>query len=504
MLWPNFCGAAYRSQSYGITADSALNIYLETVRNAADPKKATLYGTPGQRQVSDFIAGGPCRGLFSQDGRIFGVFNTSFVEYNPVTQAFTSVATVATDGRLATFASNGQGGNQLAICSAGNLYIFNLVTSVFTGPVALPFVPVMVDFMDGYFLANEKNTIKMWFSNLENGLVWSATDFFTRSSTSDNITGFTVNNRRIWVIGSQTTEIFQDSGDATTPFIPYPGTVINEGTNAYASIISMADTVFWSGSTNHFGNAQIFAASSLQPRAISTPAISYQIAFTLDASEAEALAYTQAGHNFIAWTWPSIDATWVYDLTEEVWHQRGRVIESPAGSGNFLALRWQARGCCSYLAFAGGAPQVLVGQWGSGALCVLDLLVNTDAGYSVPTSTVPIFRQRIAPYISAENQWLFLQQLELGIDPVLGGMPAGRVQLRLSGRVSSNPTIAEFGPAIDAAATLQDDGQAVAQWFQLGRYRSDRLLILIRQMVDAPCVWGPGLNVRATPGTGQL
>jgi hypothetical protein len=349
--------------------------------------------------------------------------------------------------------------------------------------------------MDGYFLANEKNTIKMWFSNLENGLVWSATDFFARSSTSDNITGFAVNNRRVWVMGSKTTEIFQDSGDPTTPFIPYPGTVINEGTNAYASIVCVADNVLWAGSTNEFGASQIFAASSLQPRTISTPAISFQIGSSTDATEAEALAYTQNGHDFICWTWPSLEQTWCYDLTEQVWHQRAKALAS--GLDAYTFTRWPARTCCTFLQAGGSQPTVLVGQWATARLCQLDLSYNYDA--EVGATPIPIVRQRIAPYLSAENQWIFIQQIELGIAAQTGGMPPGQVVLFVSG--DNGNTVS---PSAVAAATLQMDGTAVAQWFQLGRFRADRLLIIVRQAGDPVCVWGPGLFIRAQPGTGLL
>jgi hypothetical protein len=57
---------------------------------------------------------------------------------------------------------------------------------------------------------------------------------------------------------------------------------------------------------------------------------------------------------------------------------------------------------------------------------------------------------------------------------------------------------------MDAAVGLAVNGLAVAQWFQLGRHRTDHLLLAISQNNTLPCVWGPGLWLRATPGTGQL
>jgi hypothetical protein len=354
----------------------------------------------------------------------------------------------------------------------------------------------MVGYMDGYFLLNEKDTPKIWFSNLFNGLTWSATDFFTRSSTSDNVTGFAVNNRRVYVIGSKSTEIFQNSGDPTTPFIPYPGTVINEGSRGYANIASIADTVFWIGSSLEYGYSQIFAVSGLQPKLISTPPISASIGGNAD-SAAEALAYSQGGHDFVCWTFPFIKTTWCYDLTEEAWHARAKVVESPPGV--YTQSIWPARGCCTWLPILGEPfARVIVGHWFDGVFADLSLDTYTEPASATTGDIYPIFRQRVAPYLSAENQWLFLQQMELGINAQAGALPSPDVQLRLSG---DNGT--SFGPPMPASALAQD-GQAVAQWFQLGRYRADRLVIAVQSQVDRPTVWGPGLFLRATPGTGQL
>jgi hypothetical protein len=73
------------------------------------------------------------------------------------------------------------------------------------------------------------------------------------------------------------------------------------------------------------------------------------------------------------------------------------------------------------------------------------------------------------------------------------------VQLLISGNNALT-----FGPPVFAGASLQMDGEAVAQWFQLGRYRADRLVLMIRQQVNRRCAWGPGLFVRLETGTGLL
>jgi hypothetical protein len=205
----------------------------------------------------------------------------------------------------------------------------------------------------------------------------------------------------------------------------------------------------------------------------------------------------------VCWTWPSIDLTLCYDLTEEAWHQRADVAETSPGSGLYnTPHRWRARGSCGFAttAASGGLPVILVGQVDTAFLCELRLDTSTDEHPTAPP--VPIFRLRIAPYVSAENQWLFLQQVELGIQAVadFGGQPPPQLYVGQAG----GSDLASLYPPMDAAVGLAVNGLAVAQWFQLGRHRTDHLLLAISQNNTLPCVWGPGLWLRATPGTGQL
>ena len=42
--------------------------------------------------------------------------------------------------------------------------------------------PQFVGFMDGYFVLSEQDSIRWWFSAIENGLLWDALDFVSRST----------------------------------------------------------------------------------------------------------------------------------------------------------------------------------------------------------------------------------------------------------------------------------------------------------------------------------
>ena len=112
--------------------------------------------------------------------------------------------------------------------------------------ISLPFSnPVMITFLNGYGLINERDKPTVWFSALSNLSSWDALDFFTRSNTSDYIVGIATVKDRVACLGSKTTTWFYDSGDADNPFVPYPGTTIQTGLLHHSLLGTYNDEVFF-------------------------------------------------------------------------------------------------------------------------------------------------------------------------------------------------------------------------------------------------------------------
>lgn len=485
-LWPNFCGGTYQARSEVIAADQAINVYLETRQVPGSPKQGTFYGTPGLRRLVT-VASTSCRGWFTQDGRTFAVVGDTLYEVDVANGTADVITTVLDDGAPVSFASNGQGGDQLGMVSGGALYVLDLTTDA-TTVVTLPFTnPVMIAFLDGYALINQANTPIVWYSALEDMTSWDALDFFARSGTSDNIVGIGVSRDRIWCFGTATTTLFYDSGDVDTPFVPYPGTVMQVGLVGPWAMAIHDDVFVWVTQHNN-GQARVVRASDPQAAVISTPPIARFLGGCSTLSDVELLPYQQEDHTFYALTAPSSPEdvqTYVYDAREQLWHARAGWNATQG-----VYTRWRARGCV----VSGDA--VLVGDYANGDLYVLDLDTYDDDGDILK-------RERTAPYISAENQWVFIDQIELGMQAGVG----------LSSGQGSDPVVA-LEISRDGArtwvsagtATLGAIGDAFARaiWRRLGRARSDRLVVKVTQTDPVKCVWGPGLWIKATPGTGQL
>lgn len=494
-FWAAFVGGDSTARSPNLDAEATINLYRETLASAdaaagygaqsGNAKRAMLVGTPGLKLLMTAGDSG-CRGKYSIDGRNFSVIGRTLYEFDPVLLTTTFRGTVANDGKTVSLSSNGRGGEQLLIVAGGQVYVLKLTTNVFTGPIALPLTnaPVQADFLDTYFLLTEANSARIWFSNNSDGTVWNALNFFTRSDVNDNVVGLKVLGNRIWTFGSRQTEIFYDSGSATTPFVPYPGTAINEGASSPWAIAVVGDSLVWQVA-GPLGQGKIVRAASSALQAVSTAETGFAFSGLSTIADAETLVYEQELHQHVAFTYPTADKTWVFDAKEGVWHQRAG-WDTPTSTYH----RWRARGCCSV------GQQTIVGDYANGNIYQLDLETFSDNG-------TPLRRLRRAPYLSAENQWLFVDAFELGIQGGVG----------LSTGQGSAPSM-ELAVSRDGAhtwsltrtATLGAMGKygARAVWNRLGRARADRFVVEVTQSDPVRTIWGPGAWLRITPGSGNL
>ncbi len=483
--WDAFCSGSARERSESLDAAQTINLFRATVSDEGNAKKRALLGTPGLLALTSVVKLG-CRGAFSQDGRTWTVIGDGLYSVDLATMAATYIGVILNDGAPVSFSSNGRGGEQLAIVGGGQLKILTLTSNVLSAAVTLPLTnaPVMVDFLDGYFLLHEANSIRTWYSALENGSSWDALDFFSRSGSSDNLVGILVVGALIWRFGSHTTDACYDSGDADTPFLPVPNSEIGEGACSPWAIGLLGDAPIWMAQ-NDQGRGWVVTGTVGSASRVSTPAIDYALAKATTLADAEMLLYEQEGHAFACVTCPTLDQTWCYDATEQDWHQRATWESAPG-----IFHRWRVRGSCAV------DGEILVGDYATGDIYTLDLDTFTENG-------AMIRRLRRAPYLSDESQWGFLDQFELGTEPGVGlGAGQGSAPLAML-RVSRNGA-KTWGPTTTATMGAQGVYDARTIWRRLGRSRLDRLVAEVTITDPVRVVLGPGAWLRLTNGSGNL
>jgi hypothetical protein len=489
-LFTGFCGGSNAERSSLIDAEITVNLYPTTVETAGAAKAAYLVGTPGLRPLVTGPTAGPCRGIFYQDGRGWTVLGDQvcalvFDAASGDVVGVTAIGQLPNDGRPVSFASNGDGGNQLILCGGGLLKLINLATGVLSAAIPLPLagVPRFVGFMDGYFVCHEEGSIRFWFSGIENGLSWDALDFVSRSTASDGIVALATANSRVWIFGSETSEAYEDVGDADNPFQPIKGSLFQIGIAAPYSLSLGLATMRWLGRSNTSGLA-VYRLDGYTGTRISTHAIETAIAGARTVADAEGFTYSQQGHLFYVLTLPSLGSdgdTIVLDELERQWHHR-RTWNTHLAKEQV----WRVRGH----AFTGRWH--VVGDRSSAALWALDLDRFDDGGFVLRA-------RRRAPYLGAENTIASIDAFELGVEPGVG----------LTSGQGAAPQI-ELFVSRDGAKTWQSAGLAPlgamghygdrTRWTQLGQARIDRLVFEVVITDPVKRILGPGAWVQATPG----
>ena len=326
MLYPGFISGSYESQSPLADLERTVNWYPEPIEPRSVPWESALYPCPGFEEYVT-LSNVNTRALFSMGGRVYGVIGDSVYKFTA-----SHSATVVTDGTVtnnpnpAQIASNGDAGGELLIASGENGYLLNIASNTLSAISALSGKCTMAGMIDGYFLSFDASDSKFYISELNDGTTWDATQIAQRTAGSDPWQAMVVAHRDIWLFGTQTTEVWYNAGTSPFPFAPIPGAFLEEGIVAPFSAQRFGNTVVWLGRSEE-GAGVVYMANGYAPQRISTHAVEFAIQGYARAgmtiSDAVAFTYQEDGHVFYVLNFPSAKATWVFDGTTQLWHERG-------------------------------------------------------------------------------------------------------------------------------------------------------------------------------------
>jgi len=412
-------GGTYESRSVAVDAQRTVNFYVEKVESGAGKANAVLYPTPGL-QLFTTLPDSPVRALYTEIGRVFAIAGGKLCEIK-ADGVVVVLGSVANDGNRATLRSNGLQGHQLFIVSGGYGYIYDTNTGIFTELTTVPAFPsglaVTATFLDGYFVVSTATSFQI--SGLFNGLAWDGTDKAIRSMGSDSIVCVLQNHRELWVWGDVSSEVWYNAGTANFPFAPIQGVFVEMGCGALNTPVRFDNQVIWLAS-NRDGDRICVMAAQYVPQRVSTHATEMAWRRYSTSSDAVGFAYQEDGHSFYVLTFPTAEATWVYDASLKLWHERA--------FWNVAVGQYEAhKAICHCRAF----EKHLVGDRSSGKIFDWNLRYALD-------DTSEIRRMRRMPHISNENKRLFFKHLELEMESGLPTFPpiiqtdAPRLMLRWS------------------------------------------------------------------------
>ena len=483
-----FCGATYQERSIAVNGQQCVNWYPETYANkypyetvyTRQRSKAdlVLYPTPGLKLFCTLTNNKAVRGNHvTSNNQMFYVAGNTLYEVT----TFGKVVSCGTlDNNVSSrvyFADNGIGideiiyntdrsdsgqrrGKGMIIVDGYAGYMFNLTTKTLTkitggifpysvtGYTDKSEKPVNqngyfpkcshVVFVDGRFIVNEINSQKFYCSELYDGFHWNPFNVFAAEGTPDNIEAVITINNEIWLVGSQSTEVWYDTGGSPL-YQRIHGAFFNNGTIAKDSVATNGSNVFWLGSSAQ-GHGQVWTATNYQPEKISTPSIDNIIESMPYIEDAIGVCYTQGGHNFYMLSFNKANRTLCFDLTNGLWHERGFWNEA---SG--IMERHRASCIC----FFNGANYV--GDYQNGNVYEFDYKTYMDNGNMIR-------RIRTGCHIHQDRHRLYFNNVEVDFERGIG---------------TANPaTATEQGIEPQAMLQWSDNGGfqwSNEQWISMGK-----------------------------------
>jgi hypothetical protein len=353
-------GSAYVVRSINAANNRMVNLFPEIIpEGGLEP--GFLNRAPGLSLLAT-VGTGPIRGLWTFGGVAYVV---SGGELYSLTTAYVSTLLGSVGGTGPVSMSDN--GTQLFIAANGPGYIYNSSTAVFAEISDVDFAgALVVGYLDGYFVFIQPNSQIFWVTQLLDGTSVDPLDFASAEGSPDGLVSMIIDHAQIWLFGTNSVEVWYDSGAADFPMTRIQGAFNEIGCAATFSVAKLDNGIFWLGADAR-GQGIVYRANGYTGTRVSTHAIEYAIAQYGDISDAVAYTYQQEGHAFYVLTFPSGNATWVYDVSTQAWHER-------AGFDNGVFMRHRSN--CQ-MAFNN---QIVVGDFENSNIYKFDLDVYADNG----------------------------------------------------------------------------------------------------------------------------
>lgn len=381
-----FLGGAYTARSKNLNAQVCQNLYLEVDQTGAKNIIA-LVGCPGMKPWLNIGVAGEVRGFHEFLGELYAVIKNSVYKIT-TEKAYTLVGTIGTSTGWVDMDDDGV---YLAIFESTGGWTWNGTTFAAISDADLPLVS-SATYQDGYWIVSRQNSDQIFITAADDPTSWDATDFATSEGLGDILTTVKSVDRQLCLIGTETTEIWYNSGD-TFPFSRNPGGYISIGSNAKRSVASVLGELMFLDHHN-----RIVRKQGLQIVPVSTYQIDYLISTMTRTSDAVGFMYAQEGHVFYELSFPTDLKTICYDVTTGFFHTRA--------SGE---LDYRSRANCS-IRFDN---KVLVGDYENGQIYEYDLGTFTDNGETKRAI-------RAAQSISNNNELSFYNSFELEMESGVG------------------------------------------------------------------------------------
>ena len=415
---------AYDNTSYGLPPVILENWYAEQAPDRPD-KGVRLVPSPGATAFTALTTSG--RGLFQSDGVISGeliaAHGTSIKRINSAGTATAITGSIAAGTDQVIFAASQT--PELVLNVGGIVYTVDSsnVTSFTWAGLSGGDVSDVIEINQRH-LYLEDGTGRVWYSDRADATTVQGTSFVTAETEPDRLIALMQLGDTLIFFGSQTYELWYDTGDTDIPLAPRAGGAIQMGIIGREAKAQVNGIGFFVRNDGAVCRLDGFRATP-----VSTDPIEKMIA---DLSEANQMlvsltAYSEGKREFVHLSIPG-RGDWFYDNTTNFWHRRRDLGQET------YSYRYYQRAFGKQLAQATS----------DGDVVALSPNVYTDRGLEtrrVATSILPV-----------KNDFLRMARLVIegqsgvGLDGVgQGSDPKGMLRVAYDGRTFQEEYTASLG-----------------------------------------------------------
>jgi len=345
----------------------------------------TLMNTPGLAFFCE-LPTFPVLGLHNNKGRVFAVTPSKMYEVFK-NGTFKELGDVDLNGRV-VMEDNGV---QVVVVDGFKGFYYDANTNKVEQITSEAFYPAStVTYQDGYFLFDRKGTGQFFISELLD-VAFDPLDFASAEGQPDNLIAILSDHREIFLFGTETIEVWYNSGASDFPFERNQGAFVEKGCGARYSVAKQNNTVYFIGS-----DLMVYQMTGYTPVRISTHAVEKTLK-DVDLSDAFAYTYQDEGHLFYVLTIPSRDITWCYDISTGAWHIRQSYQFGRHQSNNAIFFD----------------SKTLVGDFQNGRIYQMAGNFYTDDGE-------PVIREFVLPTVNNGREFLTVDSLEFDMGTGVG------------------------------------------------------------------------------------
>ncbi|SFI84348.1 packaged DNA stabilization protein [Albimonas pacifica] len=311
---------AFARQSAGTefaeySGERLLNFFAEPFPDAGTGR-LILAPSPGLTAFAN-LSTGPVRDIYVQAGIAYAASDGSLYRIRSG-GAVTNLGAIV-DDPTTTITGNGF---DVAVAAGGNYYVYNIADETLAEVAPGVFNRTeSVTRLDNYIILSERGGQRFAITALADASTIDALDFASAESAPDDVVRVHADHSELWFFGTETVEVFGNTGNADFPFQRLSGGVIERGCAFGGSVASDDNSVFWVGD-----DRLCYRAQGYTPSVISTPPVSRALQET--EGDIYGFTFTWRGHKSYCLRFSDRPA-WIYDIATNLWHERATGTEAP-------------------------------------------------------------------------------------------------------------------------------------------------------------------------------